>query len=449
MESITLTIAIVLSLFIFYLRPLQAFCLLCVAMVWYPSFLTVDVGSINFTVTRILSIALMLKLFIFTRWFSFFRWNMMDTLILSMFLCQSISLNHNEPFLLVLENQSGYFVDVILAYFFARYILTNKEDMIYFFKILLLSSIPLAFIGLLDSITGFNPYNLLRDYSTWDLWHSVRLMRHGFYRSSGSFAVHIVFGLYFSALFIISFTLWYDKNWRTPKVILISICMLLGALSSISSAPIFACFIGFGLLMLYPLRSYWPYAFLFMIISILFLEVISNRHFYEIPTRFAYSGSTAYYRLGLIEEAFSGGMDDHWLFGFGFVGIGPGNNNIDFQWQHKDFTNDYILKLVRFGLVGLIPYILLIIFYYYRLFIASRAALPHDQWIVWCIASVLIAWNIAMLTVGALEEMNVILYILIGLCANLPNMLGQETVKVLSSNSNTNIYMNEMMPQRV
>ena len=112
-----------------------------------------------------------------------------------------------------------------------------------------------------------------------------------------------------------------------------------------------------GFLSGYSLRKHWRVIVIFLFLSCAFVEFYSNRHFWEVPTRFAFSSRNAAYRIGLVYEAFGGGMDGHWVMGYGYVGVGPGNDNTNFHWHHRDIVNIYIGILARVGLVGLLPYL--------------------------------------------------------------------------------------------
>jgi hypothetical protein len=431
MDAITFFIAVLLSIFTFVCTPIKAFIILCSAIVWYPDFLTIKLGVIDFTVPRILIIVLYANLFLRTNKLESFRFMYIDAFVILAFIGKFTALLANVPASRVLENQGGYFFDTVLIYFLTRLIITSKDYFLRVLKSLLMISVPLAILGIIDSFTGFNIFHNLQQYSDW-VFNPNRNIRNGFFRATGSFRVHILFGLYFASLYILAFALWHDREWSRGRLIGVIVCMLIGMLSSMSSAPIFAVILGSAILVAYPLRHYATVLLAIVIAVCLFAEVLSNRHFYEIPIRFAFSGSTAYYRIGLINEAFGGGMDGHWLFGYGMVGMGNGNDNSNFHWKHKDLVNIYIEKLATTGLCGLLPYIMLNIAYYLALYKAGKRALPLDRWLVWSVASTMIAWNIVMMTVSAFAKIDTFLYIYIAICANLPAIMTTQTVYVLN-----------------
>jgi O-antigen ligase len=117
-------------------------------------------------------------------------------------------------------------------------------------------------------------------------------------------------------------------------------------------------------------------------------------------------------------------MTGHWLFGYGYVGVGPGNDNTDFHWEHQDLTNIYIHILARAGLIALIPYLIVNFLYYRRLYQAARyATTQSDVWLIWCFAAALVGWNISMMTVSALAQIETLLFMFIALCANMPAIM--------------------------
>ena len=154
---------------------------------------------------------------------------------------------------------------------------------------------------------------------------------------------------------------------------------------------------------------------------ILAVEVISNRHWYEVLASYAtLDANTAYYRIELIEEAFGGGMNGHWLLGYG-GDIGVTKDLAG--WEHKDITNHYILVLVRYGLLGILP-----------LMAAAGAALRRvrlaytlawresDRWLIWCIMSSLAGILISLFSVSLFGQPVTIFYILLAVAATCPEI---------------------------
>jgi hypothetical protein len=156
------------------------------------------------------------------------------------------------------------------------------------------------------------------------------------------------------------------------------------------------------------------------------VEIVSNRHFYDVLGDFTYSSQTAWYRSRLISVAlFEGGMSNHWLTGYGYdvdPGWGP---RLDGR-SRTDTVNEYILELHRFGLVGLIPFLMMNIAAAKRLRQAySASALTADRWLVWCVAGGLFGLWTAMMSVSLFGPPTSTFFTLLAFAGLLPDIVGE------------------------
>ena len=58
MEAITLFIAVISSLLVMWLTPVKGLIVYVAALAWYPSYLTVKIGTVDFNVARIVILAI-------------------------------------------------------------------------------------------------------------------------------------------------------------------------------------------------------------------------------------------------------------------------------------------------------------------------------------------------------------------------------------------------------
>ena len=425
MQIVTLSLALIGSLLILVFGPLNGLIIYFIGLIWYPQPLIVSIGTVDFSLSRILILAVFSSIFFRSKLLNEFKWNLMDTLVLVYALCRVIAVSQNEPIMTFIEREGGGFFGSILPYFAARFIITTKEKLLIFIKSLVIIGIPLSIIGIYQSITGNNPFDFFAQYYGWGLTgRTVSIMRHGLYRATVTFTVHITFGLFLAGIATLCLGLWYQQVWSRKSIIICFILLLFGVLSSMSSAPLFAIVISMSILASFRIRRYWPVILFCGLTFIIFLEFYSNRHWYNVFDRLAFSSRTAIYRIELIQEAFSGGMNGHWITGYGYVGLGPGNDNTNFNWVHKDFVNIYIGILVKYGLLSLFPFLCINFLYYKRLYVAGSGVRTNaDLWLIWCIMSTLVGWNIAMMTVPAMDQVKTLLFMLIRICANLPDFM--------------------------
>jgi len=172
-------------------------------------------------------------------------------------------------------------------------------------------------------------------------------------------------------------------------------------------------------------RQNWKLAVGVIIAGCLVVEVLSNRHFYDVISRFTFNANTAWYRGRLIEVAlFEGGMSGHWLTGFGFVD--PRWTDLIDHRNHTDIVNHYLVILCRFGLVGFIPFVLVVKEMIKRLVKAYKLCKAEaDQWLIWCLGGQLYGLFGAMFSVSLFGQPRTFFYILIGIAGAMPAFFGE------------------------
>jgi hypothetical protein len=63
-------------------------------------------------------------------------------------------------------------------------------------------------------------------------------------------------------------------------------------------------------------------------------------------------------------------------------------------------------------------------YYYFALFRANRLARDFpSHWMIWCLTAGMIGWNVAMMTVGAMQQIQMLFAMLLGVIAGWLRML--------------------------
>ena len=394
MQGVTLIVATITSFFVFLVPPVYTLIAYVAALAWYPQYLTVPVGTVDFTVRRIVILAVFAKLFLQTDLPARFKFIWLDKLVIVYFAAQLLSGATTTTSLAVfLENRAGAVFDMVLPYFAVRMILTTKEQYLTLLKGILCLAIPLACLGLYQSITGYNVLEPLQSYAAWGMETRVqnKEIRYGFYRANVTFLSPIMFGLFFAMFGPVCASLL--RGVKRHKVLSIAglVFMAIGVFSSMSAGPWLSGFLTLLFIAFYRYRRHWKAAAVTIIILCSTVEIISNRHFYEVIDRFTFSASTAWYRSRLIQVAlFEGGMSGHWLFGYG-PGSDPGWGPSLIGTDHTDMVNHYLRVLSSYGLVGLVPFLVVIIASIKRLIQAFRMSVSEsDTWLAWCLFAALL-----------------------------------------------------------
>lgn len=408
MDQTTLIVAVIGSVLALVLSPIRALCAYLCVLLLHSQDLNLSVGTIDFSSARIVAIILFARIFLMSpRLLRVFRWNLLDTLVTLFFISQVVSLLNTEPLMVVLENRSGRFVETLLPYFMCRAVLRTKNDLLTLMKTLILISIPLAIFGVIESSTG---RNLIGTHGP--LW------RDGHYRAFGTFGVHIGFGLFFAAVAPLCVGLWYQGVWPRLFLLICLIINFIGLLSTWSSGPIFAIYTYMSFLILYTFRKFWPIVLSGSIILYLLIELLSNRSAIAAMSRLGISASTWEYRVQLYKYVFQGGMTNHWLFGWGLVGI---DSDFDrFPWVCNDMTSLYVSELVRYGVVAFFCLAAIIIRYYRCIYIAFQASMKkQDQFLIWNLCGGMVGWNVALATVNTVGQTMSILFLFFAVATNI------------------------------
>jgi len=427
MAELTLLVGCVVGMAVFFVRPVYGLILYVAAIAWYPSHLMVSVGTIDFTVRRIVILALLARLLLKTRARPF-RLILLDKLVVAYFVAEMLSGAFvSSSLMALLENRFGAVFDMVLPYFAVRLAIQTRQQYLQLLKGVVLVAAPLGIVGLAECLTGWNPMAFLRVYETPEagLVYYTSPERFGLIRASVGFSHSIMYGLFLAMLGPVCAGLL--QNTREKVLCWIGLALMgLGVFASVSSGSVLAAGLALGFIAFFPWRRHWKVTVTIIVIMCASVEIISNRHFYDVLGDFTFSSQTAWYRSRLIDVAlFEGGMSDHWLTGFGY--------NVDPGWgprldgrSYTDTVNQYILELHRFGLVGLIPFLALNVVAVKWLRRAYRAsALTTDRWLVWCVSGSLFGLWAAMMSVSLFGPPTTVFFMLLAFAGLLPDVLGE------------------------
>jgi len=430
MVGITLILVAIASVLVFFLSPVSGLIVYIAAFSWYPTYLTVPVGTIDFTVRRIVILVIFAKLFLQTDLPDRFKFIWLDKLIIIYFGAEILSgATTTQSLMAFLENRAGQAFDMVLPYFAVRMIIRNRQQYLTLLKAVLIIAAPLAIMGLYECLTGSNPVGFFGKYFAWGRAKSpIAPFRAGFHRAKVTFAHPIMYGLFFAMFGPVCAGL-YRYVRKNKLVYAIGAGLMgVGVFSSVSAGPWLGALLSILFIALYFYRRYWRIAILLAMLMFGMVEIISSRHFYEEVDRFGLSKSTASYRVRLMEVAlFEGGMSGHWLTGFGWA-VEPGWMPKMYPGSSKgtDITNHYLWILSGYGLVALLPLLAVNIAAIKRLVDSYKiSAYDSDKWLVWCLSAGLLGLMAALLSVSLVGPPTTIYYMMIGFAGVMPAIVAR------------------------
>jgi len=428
MQGVTLTIAAVACAFVFALSPIYGLAVYVAAFSLYPSFLAVQVGTIDFTVLRIVILAVYARIFLLTDLPRRFRFAWVDKLVIVYFAAQiAAGLTTAQSAEAFLENRSGAIFDMVLPYFAVRLIVTDRQKYLTLLKSVLVIAVPLALAGFYQCVMRYNPFAFLHSYGAWDLGREYESMsRLGLMRADVVFSHPIMYGLFFAMFGPVCAGIFGHVR-KSSRVLywLAMGLMCLGLFASVSSGPALAAMLSLAFLGFYRFRRHLKTAVVTVVVGCAILEVVSNRHFYDVVDRFTLDSSTAWYRSALIDVAlFRGGMAGHWIAGYGYD-TEPGWGIMIDNSPSTDIVNEYLLVLCRYGLIGLVPFFAMSIAAIKRLIYSYELSTQNsDKWLIWCLAASLFGLAGAMISVSLFGQPTTIFYMLLAFCGAMPAIVG-------------------------
>ena len=203
MQGVTLIIALILSVLVIALRPKYALVAYIVGLLWYPSYLAVSIGTIDILVGRFVVAVLLLRCLFDDKIRTKFKWCRLDTLVtLSMVVYVGAYLiTQVESLSVTIEGRGGFVMDTWCAYLAARFIVTDRTKLISIVKCVSIAMVPLAILGVIESVTGWQPFAPLRRYSPWFAGGGfVSEGRFGFARAVRRWFCHVFAAHLLSAL---------------------------------------------------------------------------------------------------------------------------------------------------------------------------------------------------------------------------------------------------------
>jgi hypothetical protein len=421
MQGVTLTFALIACLLVVTLRPPYALAAYLTALLWYPGFLAVSVGTIDIMVGRFVVAVLLLRCLCSDGIRSKFVWCRLDTLVsISMFVyVVTFFITGSDSFEAIVENRGGYLMDTWCAYMATRFIVTDRARLISVIKCVSLSLVPLAILGVIECVTFWQPFAPLWVYSPW--WRGgtrfVSEARFGFARAIGPFSHAILFGGNFAMFLPLIYYLRGEKNdWR-PFAYILSGVALLGALSSMSSGPWVMVIVVIFCLAMERYKVWVKPLVISIVLSCIFIGTASNRPFYHVIASWANPlGGAGWHRARLVDLAIEN-FNEWWLVGYGDKDPGWGPQ-LGMVWT--DVTNEYILNGIRYGLLGVIVLCAVLAKAFQGLIATHRKMTqPASKSLCWAFGSLLFGVVVTWMSVSFFGQLITLFYCCLGMIGSL------------------------------
>ncbi|MBL4666557.1 MAG: hypothetical protein JKY04_04205 [Sneathiella sp.] len=412
MIGITTLIGLFFSFLSLMTRPGFSLGLLIMVLLVWPEYLRIPLGIMQMSAPRLVAVFLLIKFLINGRQRSM-TFGRVDTYIGILWLWIIFANILAGAEFSEITSKIGYGFDTVLMYMVARLAIQEKRDLKDLALPLALTALLMCVAGVVETTTSYSPYRGLDSFRPWQWFVKTDEFRLGFLRAKASTSVHIYFGMSMMMITGILWSLRSDKRIRTLCKYA-ALLAALAALSSMSSGPWLA------LIILVVCNAYIfkpalikptliPFGFLAV-----FLELASNRHFYNLIDYLALSSHTAWYRTRLLEVA-ANQWHEFWL-----VGVG---GNWPHHWGalldsrlHIDVVNHFLIV----GLYGGFPAMILYVAAHLRALKQIRRCRTQSKdeaqrVIIFGLGATLVALDVSSMSVGLFGPPLLLSNILLGL----------------------------------
>ena len=415
MQSTTLAVALIGSILVLLLRPGYALAAYIAALLWYPEYLRISIGTIDISAGRIVVTVLLLRCLFDNKLRRMFVWSRLDTLVtLSMVVYVGVyCITQSSE--LAIENRGGFLMDTWLVYITVRFVVTDKATLISFIKATSVPWAALAILGIVESVTHWQLFLPLTRFCPWQIPVDEIIVegRWGLTRAMGPFSHSIMFGSCLVMFLPLIWSLRHQRGYWGKLAYPLSAAVIIGALSSMSSGPwVMLIAMIFCLAMERQKRWVKPLLIL-LLLSCIGIAIISNRPFYRVILNYANPiGGDWWNRAMLIDSAIADFGKWCWL-GYGGQDPGWGAQVGDVS---TDITNEFILMGVEYGMLGIIALCTVLATAFRGLVRAFKETTDKElQSVYWSLGSSLVSVIAVWQGVSFFGQMTALFYSILGM----------------------------------
>ena len=416
MEWITISVALAGGCAVLWLNPARALVVYFMVLLWYPPYLVFG-EEVYVSAQRAVGVILFVKLVVDPRVIRRFKWCHLDGAVAAYMTLNVVTLLLSDETLNVLRNRGGFLLDTLVPYLLVRLAVSDRSGFMTLVKGVALLLLPLALVGTVEVLTGWNPFASLLHYCPWySIEEYHHLARFEYYRAIGTSAQPIIFGLIFATLLPLVLLWRLQEGPMRQLWWLFGAAAVLGTVSSLSSTPLIAMLVGLALVAMAPYKRYIKPLALLILFGCVAVEIVSNRHFYYVLAEaVGFDSANSWYRARLIDGAVRF-LPEYWVHGYGFGDWGWG------MWMSNsprmDVCNEYVLQVGRHGVFAFASFVYMLAAAFMCLRRAHRrAADPYGRACTWAVGSSLGVLVAAFFAVSVFSTMLPVFYSLLGLCA--------------------------------
>jgi hypothetical protein len=210
---------------------------------------------------------------------------------------------------------------------------------------------------------------------------TVPEIRDGTARAQATFGHSILAGCFGGTLIPLFVWLWSKKSWVAAVAGIVGSTLMV--LTANSSTPVLAYVAGILGLLLWPVRRKMKAVRWLIVITLAVLAIVMNAPVWFVIAHInVVGGSGGYDRAFLIDTCIRH-FRDWWLIGT--------NQNGNWGYDMWDMSDQFVAEAETGGILTLICFIAIIVKSFSRLGSMRKRVKPKQQWLFWCLGSIMLA----------------------------------------------------------
>ncbi|MGA7521083.1 MAG: hypothetical protein WBW84_01285 [Acidobacteriaceae bacterium] len=272
--------------------------------------------------------------------------------------------------------QVGFLAQALCGYFLLRYLIRDEEDVARAAKALATVALILGLCMLYERVTLVNLFGTYLGGAP-----TAPEIRNGAARAQAAFGHSILAGCFGGTLVPLFVWLWKKKE-KVPALAGLAGSTLM-VLTANSSTPLLAYVAGILGLLLWPVRRSMKVLRWAIVATLAILAVAMNAPVWFVIAHINVVGGSGGYDRAILIDTCIRHFKDWWLFGT--------NQNGNWGYDMWDLSDQFVAEAEMGGLVSLVCFIVIIVKCFSRLGTMRKRVKPKQQWLYWCLGSVMLA----------------------------------------------------------
>jgi hypothetical protein len=288
--------------------------------------------------------------------------------------------------------QLAFLLQSLLGYFLLRYLIQDEEDVARTAKTLAVTAFILGLCMLFEHHFLVNPFGAYLGGAP-----TVPDIRNDSARAQATFGHSILAGCFGGTLIPLFVWLWKRKDKGAAVLGLVGASLMV--FTANSSTPLLAYAAGVLGLLLWPVRRKMKFVRWGIVATIVLLALVMDAPVWFVIAHINVVGGSGGYDRAFLIDTCMRHIKDWWLIGT--------NQNGNWGYDMWDMSDQFVAEAETGGILTIVCFIAIISKSFGRLGTMRKQVRPKQQWLLWCLGSIMLAHIFAFFGVAYWDQTQV------------------------------------------